>query len=176
VKQDQRRSPNEESPLKNELAVLLRRHGAEAIRKTLHELTRGRPAVPVADLFQVWFAIELLLRRSHCRRVTVACARVANKGGIRKLTPKYKLGKLGEIEFEQQTIAGNAEAIRRKYSQAKRLLANDPFLRHALERQLEYMCGGATGPPNIRLEMQESFEISAKRWAKTTRLYPLKNP
>jgi hypothetical protein len=164
-KQDQR------TALENELAVLLRRHGKEAIRKTLCELTRGRPAVPVADLFQVWFAIELLLRRTHCRRVTVACARFANNGGIRKLIPKHKLTKLGEIKYEQQKIAGNAEAIRRKYSQAKRLLANDPFLRRAWKGQLEN--GAATGPPN-QLEIQESFEISAKRWAETTRLFPRK--
>jgi len=169
-KQDQR------TALENELAELIRRHGPEAIRKTLHELTRGRPLVPVDDLFQIWLAIEVLLRGTPRANVVAACANCANKKGIRKLIPKHQLGKRREIEYEQQTIAGNAETIRRKYGQAKRLLANDPFLRHAWQRQLEIVCGGQPTAPRqtLQSQMQESFEISAKRWAETTRLFPLK--
>jgi hypothetical protein len=84
--------------------------------------------------------------------VKAACAYLAKNGGIRKLIAERQLGERGERKYKLKEIAGKAEAIRRKHTKAKQLLADDPNLRHAWRRYLEDSCGAPSATPNFEVQ------------------------
>jgi hypothetical protein len=159
--------------LNQELGLLLRRYGKQAVKQELQKLTRGRPPVPVAaridDLFQIWLTVEIFLRRNPNTRVTAACESLAEMvSRVRNKEPRH-----GKAKYEKKIIPEKSEAIRRKYTTAKRLLADDPRLRHAWQWQLEAVCGGALPRRDPNLEFQEAYRNQERSWAKTNGLFPL---